>query len=103
MRRLTVHSGVIAMMLGAWAIAQTPVSRIAEFEKRSRDTEARELAVPFKGITANGQVEPNLFAVRSSGVSTEPVRRAAAAFLDALTAEQRKKTTFALDDGEWRS
>jgi hypothetical protein len=103
MRRLTVHSGVVAMLLGTWAIAQTPASRIADFEKRSRATEARELAVPFKGITAKGDVEPGLFAIRSSGVSTEPVRRAAAAFLDALTAEQRKKTIFALDDGEWRS
>ncbi len=64
--------------------------------------EAAALAEPFKGITADGKVEPGLFPVRSTGVSTEPVRKAAGTFLAALTAEQKKKTTFAVDDIEWR-
>ena len=38
---------------------------------------------------------PGLFAIRSTGVSTEPVRHAAEAFLAALTPEQRAKTMFA--------
>ena len=92
-------------MLAAWAFAQSPSpqSRIADFEKRSRDAEAKGLAEPFKGVTANGQVEPNLFAIRSTGVTTEPVRKAAVAFLETLAPEQRTKTTFAHDAGEWRS
>lgn len=64
--------------------------------------EAAALAEPFKGITTNGQVEAGLFPVRSTGVSTESVRKAAATFLAALTPEQKKKTTFAVDDIEWR-
>jgi hypothetical protein len=36
-------------------------------------------------------------------VSTEPVRKAAVAFLDALTPAQRDKTVFAHDADEWRS
>lgn len=64
--------------------------------------EAAALAEPFKGITTNGKVEPGLFPIRSTGVSTEPVRKAAETFLAALTAEQKKKTTFAVDDIEWR-
>ena len=56
----------------------------------------------FKGITTNGTVTPGLFPLRSTGVSTEPVRKAAAAFLAALTPEQRAKTKFAVDDPEWR-
>jgi hypothetical protein len=103
MRRLIAHTALIVFMLAAWAVAQSPQSRIADFEKRSRDAEAKGLAEAFKGVTANGQVEPNLFAIRSTGVSTEPVRKAAVAFLEALTPEQRKKTTFAHDAGEWRS
>jgi hypothetical protein len=63
---------------------------------------AAALAEPFKGITSNGTVQPGLFPVRSTGVSTEPVRKAAAAFLAALTPEQRAKTTFPVDDPEWR-
>lgn len=64
--------------------------------------EAAALAEPFRGITANGTVERGLFRVKSTGVSTEPVRKAAEAFLAALAPEQRKKTTFAVDDPEWR-
>jgi hypothetical protein len=64
--------------------------------------EAEALAEPFRGITSNGQVEPGLFSIRSTGVSTEPVRRAAQTFLAALTPDQRKKTKFPVDDPEWR-
>jgi hypothetical protein len=64
--------------------------------------EAEALADGFRGITTNGRVEPGLFPIRSSGVSTEPVRTAAGTFLAALTAEQRAKTRFPIDDPEWR-
>jgi hypothetical protein len=60
------------------------------------------LAEPFKGVTRAGTIEPGLFPVRSTGVSTKPVVDAAAKFLAALTAEQRSKTTFPVDDSEWR-
>lgn len=64
--------------------------------------EAAALAEGFRGITTNGAVERGLFPMKSTGVSTEPVRKAAETFLAALTAEQRKKTLFAVDDPEWR-
>ena len=64
--------------------------------------EARALAEPFKGVTTNGTVTPGLYSIRSTGVSTEPVVRAANAFIAALTPEQRAKTQFAVDDDEWR-
>jgi Protein of unknown function (DUF3500) len=57
---------------------------------------------PFKGVTTNGTVTPGLFRTQSTGVSTAPVRDAATAFLTSLTPEQRAKTTFAVDDSEWR-
>ena len=74
----------------------------AEMLRMSLAAEKPGLAEPFRGITTNGQIEPNLFAVRSTGVSTEPVRRAAAAFLAGLNDAQRTKTKFAVDDDEWR-
>jgi len=64
--------------------------------------ESAGLAQPFKGITTNGQVEPGLFTIRSTGVSTRPVRVATEAFLASLTQEQRARTLFAVDDDEWR-
>ena len=79
-----------------------PVIRSDRFRTMSEQAEARGLADAFKGVTTNGTVISNLFPIRSTGVSTEPVRKAAAAFLTALTPEQRKKAMFPVDDPEWR-
>ena len=85
----------------AWS--QQPAEPMAErFKRMSVAAEKRGLAEPYKGITAAGAPESGLFPVRSTGVSTEPVRRAAEAFLAALTADQRKRTVFPVDDDEWR-
>jgi len=56
---------------------------------------------PFKGLTADGTIEAGLFPIKATGVSTRPVRESAQRFLQALTAEQRTKTTYAVDDDEW--
>jgi hypothetical protein len=72
------------------------------FRRMSADYERRGLADPFKGITANGSLEPGLFPIHSTGVSTAPIRTAAERFLDSLTKEQRARTLFPVDDPEWR-
>jgi len=83
--------------------AQQLSGTLAEsFRRRSQEAEARGLAEPFKGVTTNGNVVPGLFPIRSTGVSTAPVRRSAEAFLATLTPKQRTKTTFLVDDPEWR-
>ena len=85
------------------AICQGPAGDLVErFRARSLEAEQKGLAEPFKGVTTNGEVVSGLFGIRSTGVSTEPVRKAAEAFLSALTPEQRAKTTFEIDDPEWR-
>lgn len=60
------------------------------------------LAEPYRGVTTNGEIRPNLFPIRSTGISTEAVRQAATAFLDTLTVNQRKKVLFQADDIQWR-
>ena len=60
------------------------------------------LAEPFKGVTTNGALVEGLFPIRATGVTTAPVRQAAAGFLAQLTPDQRKRTAFGVDDGEWR-
>jgi hypothetical protein len=75
--------------------AATALGAAAQFNTRALDE-------PFKGITTDGNVVPNLFPIRSTGVSTEPVAAAARAFLAALSAEQRSETSFPVDDPEWR-
>lgn len=84
------------------SIQQSPQDRSERFRKMSADAETRGLAEPFKGITTKGEVATGLFAIHSSGVSTQPVQKAADAFLSALTLEQRGKATFSVDDPEWR-
>ena len=66
------------------------------------EQEKKTIAEGFKGLTTDGKVVPGLFKIVSTGVSTEPVKKAAEAFLNGLTAEQRKKTVFKVDDHEWR-
>ena len=96
---------VFFVFLGVSALAQAPkqgASQFEQFKRRSREAEERGLAEPFRGITADGKVQPGLYPIKSTGVSTEPVRLAAVKFLAALSAEQRAKSTFPVDDAEWR-
>ncbi|MCY3972398.1 MAG: DUF3500 domain-containing protein [Acidobacteria bacterium] len=70
--------------------------------ERSRQIDARLADDPYVGIHGSSGIQRGLFRIESTGVSTEPVRLAAGKFLAALSAEQRAKTTFAVDDDEWR-
>jgi hypothetical protein len=92
-----IAAGVLLM---ARQQAQPPFAERAA--RMSKEAEERGLAEPFKGITRAGSVEPGLFAIRSTGVSTRPVQHAAEAWLATLTADQRQKVVFAVDDNEWR-
>jgi hypothetical protein len=67
-----------------------------------RPSEQDPWSAPFIGITTDSTVVPGLFPIRATGVSTAPVRRAAEAFLEGLTEEQREVGTFPVDDIEWR-
>lgn len=72
-----------------------PGSRFSQMEKEA-------LASPFVGVTTDGKVEADLFKIESTGVSTREVMDATQTFLAALTDEQRSKSTFPLEDDEWR-
>lgn len=103
---LAVVGFVIGLGILGYAVSsfsqQSQEDRLARFRQMSKDYETRGLAEPFKGVTTDGKVVPGLFPLGSTGVSTAPVREAAAAFLNALTPAQRTKTTFSVDDPEWR-
>jgi len=78
-------------------------SEIAErFRKMSEDYEKEGLAAPFKGITTSGDVMPGLFEIKPTGVSSEPVRNAAVAFIETLNPVQLARTMYPVDDVEWR-
>jgi len=105
-RRDFISSLVSTAVLVPWAFGQTETqspSEIAErFRQMSEEYEKDGLAAPFKGITSNGEVVPGLFEIKSSGVSTEPVRNAAEAFIASLTPVQLARSIYTVDDVEWR-
>jgi hypothetical protein len=101
MRTLTVLVFIAAAGLPLVSLhAQAPKQKAAGPSPAER--EAVAMAEPFRGITTDGTLQPGLFPIRSTGVSTEPARKAALAFLGALAPEQRAKTKFPVDDPEWR-
>jgi Protein of unknown function (DUF3500) len=59
-------------------------------------------AEPFKGITTNGAVIPDIFTLQQTGVSTKLIREAAEAFLASLSADQCARTLFPVDTDQWR-
>jgi hypothetical protein len=108
--RLALGACFTVVLLGSLIVqprvlSQAPESqaqRAERFRQMSVAAEAKGLMEPFKGLTTDGRIEPGLFAIRSTGVSTEPVRASAEAMLAALTKQQRDRTLFAVDDVEWR-
>jgi hypothetical protein len=102
MRRSTKCALLLAATVSLSWIALAQTDRTARFPEMSRAAEKAGLAEDFKGITTNGEPVRGLFPLRSTGVSTEPVRAATEKFLAALTDEQRRRTAFPVDDVEWR-
>ena len=60
------------------------------------------LAEPFYGITTDGDLVADLFPIRATGVSTAPIVEAARHYLSTLSPGQIARTSFDLDDSEWR-
>ena len=103
---MKIRSASLGVLFITTLSVMIALSQQQDFAERARTRSARAeaegLAEPFKGVTTDGEIIGGLFAIRSTGVSTEPVREAAATFLASLTDEQRGRTSFAVDDPEWR-
>jgi hypothetical protein len=82
--------------------ARTPAPDVGERFGRMRENGERSVGEPFTGITTDGTVIPGLYPLQTTGVSTEPIRRAAIEFLDVLTPEQRQQASFEVSSDAWR-
>ena len=78
------------------------VVALAQRRGQPRGGDESSLAEPFRGMSSDGKIETELFKIESTGVSTEPVVNAAQALLEGLNDDQRKRTTYPVDDLEWR-
>ncbi|KAI2473685.1 hypothetical protein F4781DRAFT_379843 [Annulohypoxylon bovei var. microspora] len=58
---------------------------------------------PFKGVTNDGTIRPNLFPLRDEGIPIDAIVAAAEAITSQLTPEQALKTSLHIDSPEWRS
>ena len=105
-RREFLSSLIAAGLLSPWAFAQhpaeTPAEMAARFRQMSEEAEQEGLAAPFRGVTTNGVIEPGLFHISPTGISTEPVRNAAEKFISTLTSVQLARSLFSVDDVQWR-
>jgi len=90
-----VVAGSAVMIVSGLAQGRDPLAGLTDEQKGALDT-------PFVGVTTNGRVTPGLFPIRQTGVSTAPIRTAAQALLNGLSAEQRTRISFPVDDREWR-
>jgi hypothetical protein len=80
-----------------------PPERYSEFIQRMAAHAKEALREEFCGITADGTVRPGLFPVRKTGVSLQPILRAARDFLATLDARQRSEVSFDIESDAWRS
>ena len=77
-------------------------TRTLEVKQMFAQRALEALNEPFVGVTRDGTVEPGLFSIRASGISTTPVVQAADRFLKTLRPDQKVRTVFSVQDSEWR-
>jgi hypothetical protein len=83
--------------------AYEPPAQYSDFLQRMLVRGRQSLSEAFKGITADGMVRTGLFPVRKTGISLEPILRAARDFLATLDPKQRRQASFDIDSHVWRS
>ena len=89
---------IILILVFACLYKQSPWAQRGRFDGQREAA----LSQPFKGSYYLDVPLENSYPLRETGVSTEPVRQAAKAFLASLSKEDLKKTVFPADDIEWR-
>ena len=84
LRRFHLLTAFVALV-ATGLVVTTALSQRRYRGNRFAQAERAAIAEQFVGATTNGQVQPGLFGIRSTGVSTQPVLDAARAFLAKLT------------------
>ncbi|MCP9237342.1 DUF3500 domain-containing protein [Lewinella sp. JB7] len=79
----------------------TPAPPLLVLRADSKQEQAA-LGEAFVGVTNDGSVVTDLYALQTTGVSTAPLVEAVKKFRAALTDKQRAASSFPLEDDEWR-
>lgn len=102
MKRLLVIGSWVGIFALAVGVTGSLFSQRPNRARQQQQQREKSLSEHFQGVTATGKAKTGLFKIKSTGVSTEPVRVAAQTFLDSLSKEQASRTKFPVDDLEWR-
>jgi hypothetical protein len=104
--RVCIYPIIIASTILSFtqAFAQTEYSNgLLNTKRIFSQGVAESLAQPFVGVATSAGKTQGLFPIVSTGISTEPLAKAAAAFLESLSSIHLAKVQFAIDDPEWRN
>jgi hypothetical protein len=82
--------------------ARRPSAESAERFRPRLEAAERAIAEPFRGITTAGEIVPDLFPLQESGVSTQPILRAATELLASLSEAQRQAVRFPINSDAWQ-
>ncbi|KAM6511149.1 hypothetical protein FALCPG4_016151 [Fusarium falciforme] len=61
------------------------------------------LSEPFKGVTSDGKVTPDLFGIEDQGIPIEDIVRAAKLALAKMSPQQKDRSIYHIDSPEWRT
>tara|TARA_E500000331_G_scaffold129628_1_gene126795 strand:+ start:669 stop:1880 length:1212 start_codon:yes stop_codon:yes gene_type:complete len=78
------------------------VEEVNPVKEHLANIEAEALKEPYVGIFTEKRYSTDLFKISSTGVSTLPIQKAADSFLNSLSPSQLQRSTFDIDDKEWR-
>jgi hypothetical protein len=95
---IAILLSVTACLRSTKAIAQTNNG----FNERFKKLEDDNLNKPYEGIVPSKGKEKGLFPIKSTGVTTAPIKKAGEKFLKSLTTEQVAKTQFEIQNNEWQ-
>jgi hypothetical protein len=104
--KITIISLLIILVFGCkQSTGQKEIENKVEIntvKDRFAKMEANALKEAFRGVVTEDGKVLDLFPIHSTGVSTIPIQKAAEHFLSSLTYDQKKRTTFDIEDEEWR-
>jgi hypothetical protein len=78
------------------------VEEVNPVKERFAKMETEALKEPYAGIFTEKRDSTDLYQIRSTGVSTLPIQKAAENFLEGLSPSQVQRTTFDINNEEWR-
>ena len=103
-RVVTAFTVFVVILFGGTAVlsqSQYPANLLEQKGSFSAGA-ARALGQAFRGVATSGGIVEGLFPIKSTGVSTAPIREAADEFLATLSTADLSRTHFAINDPEWR-